>query len=36
MDLHWFGSLAPDPDLARIEIKSWIRIRIKTNAVPQH
>jgi hypothetical protein len=33
-DPHWFGSLDPNPDLPGV--KSWIRIRIKTSADPQH
>jgi hypothetical protein len=38
MDPHWFGSLdaACIRILMRFEKKSWIRIRIETNADPQH
>jgi hypothetical protein len=36
MDLHWFGSLDPDPDLDPHWGKSWIRNRIETNADPKH
>jgi hypothetical protein len=36
MDPHCFGSLDPKRIWIRIEIKSLIRIRIKTNADPQH
>jgi hypothetical protein len=34
-DPHWFGSLDPDPDLNSRRVKSWIRIRIETNADPK-
>jgi hypothetical protein len=34
MDPHWVGSL--DPDLEPYRVKSWIRIRIETNADPLH
>jgi hypothetical protein len=32
MDPHWFGSL----DLDHIAVKSWLWIRIETNADPKH
>jgi hypothetical protein len=32
----WFASAPEIRILIRIEVKSWIRIRIKTNMYPQH
>jgi hypothetical protein len=36
MVLHWFGSMDPYLDLHRGTVKSWVWVRIETNADPQH